>query len=63
MEDVAMARALRGQLRRLGHPAETSSEKYRAQGWITRGTQNLTTLGLYALGVSPERLAARYRRG
>lgn len=62
MEDVAMARALRGQLRRLGHTAVTSSDKYRAQGWIKRGARNLTTLGLYALGVSPERLAARYQR-
>jgi len=62
MEDVAMARALRGRLKALDHLAVTSSAKYRAQGWIRRGARNLWTLARYFCGVSPERLAAAYRK-
>lgn len=62
MEDVALARALRGQLAPLGAVAITSAEKYRRQGWLRRGARNLWTLARYAMGHSPERLAARYRR-
>lgn len=63
MEDVAMARALRGQLCALDAVAVTSAGKYRAQGWVTRGGRNLITLVRYALGASPEKLAQGYRRG
>lgn len=62
MEDVAMARALRGQLQRIGHEAITSAEKYRRQGWLTRGGRNLWTLARYFAGTDPEVLAAAYRR-
>ena len=62
MEDVALARALRGQLRPLGAVAITSAEKYRREGWLRRGGRNLWTLARYAAGGSPEALAARYRR-
>ncbi len=63
MEDVAVARALRGQLMPLDAMAVTSAEKYRQQGWIRRGARNLWTLARYFGGVDPERLAAAYRRG
>ncbi|WP_299042979.1 TIGR04283 family arsenosugar biosynthesis glycosyltransferase [uncultured Tateyamaria sp.] len=62
MEDVSIARALRGRLTRLDGVAVTRADKYRAQGWMTRGTRNLWTLLRYFAGVSPERLAAEYRR-
>ena len=62
MEDVALARALRGRLRPLGVEAVTSSEKYRRQGWVRRGARNLWTLLRYSFGVSPARLAEGYRR-
>ena len=63
MEDVAMARALRGQLVRLDAVAVTCAGKYVKQGWLNRGGRNLWILARYALGVSPERLARSYRRG
>lgn len=62
MEDVAIARALRGQLAPIGAVAVTSAEKYRRQGWLRRGGRNLWTLVRYFAGVSPERLAQAYRR-
>jgi rSAM/selenodomain-associated transferase 2 len=62
MEDVALARALRGRLQPLGCDAITSAVKYRRQGWLRRGGRNLWTLLRYGAGVSPERLAQAYRR-
>ena len=60
MEDVALARALRGHLRGLPVTARTSSQKYRRQGWLRRGARNLWTLTRYFAGVSPQRLARSY---
>ncbi|MEQ5827351.1 TIGR04283 family arsenosugar biosynthesis glycosyltransferase [Sulfitobacter sp. NFXS29] len=62
MEDVALARALRGRLARLEGIAVTSAEKYRRQGWLRRGGRNLWTLMRYAMGASPNALAESYRR-
>ena len=62
MEDVALARALRGQLIQLDAVAVTSAEKYRRQGWLRRGARNMWTLMRYFAGVSPETLAKSYRR-
>ncbi len=62
MEDVAMARALRGRLTRLDVVAQTSAEKYVRQGWVTRGARNLWTLTRYLSGADPATLAAAYRR-
>lgn len=62
MEDVAIARALRGRLRKLDGVAVTSSAKYRTQGWLRRGSLNLWTLIRYAAGTSPETLVRAYRK-
>lgn len=62
MEDVALSRALRGQLRKLNSVAVTSSAAYQTQGWWRRGARNLWTLARYFSGVSPHRLARAYRR-
>lgn len=62
MEDVAMARALKGQLRAIDVLATTSAERYRRNGWLRRGARNLWTLMRYFAGAKPERLAAAYRR-
>ncbi|MEX0308962.1 MAG: glycosyltransferase, partial [Tateyamaria sp.] len=62
MEDVALVRALRGQLDALDAVAVTSAKKYRTQGWLRRGTRNLWTLARYFAGVSPVTLAKSYRR-
>ena len=62
MEDVAMARALRGKLVPLDADAVTSAEKYVAQGWLRRGARNLWTLTRYFFGTDAATLAADYRR-
>jgi hypothetical protein len=62
MEDVALARRLKGRLRPLGADAVTSAERYAREGWLRRGGRNLSTLALWRLGVSPEKLAERYER-
>lgn len=62
MEDVAIAKALRGRLTMLDGLAVTSASKYRAQGWMRRGGRNLWTLVRYGAGASPEALAQSYRK-
>lgn len=62
MEDVAMARRLRGRLRGLDATAHTSAARYEAGGWLRRGSRNLLTLGRYLSGADPERLARSYAR-
>ncbi|NEK24218.1 glycosyltransferase [Sulfitobacter sp. JBTF-M27] len=62
MEDVALARALKGKLKGLPIDAVTSAEKYTRQGWIRRGARNLWTLLRYFAGVDASALAASYRR-
>ncbi len=62
MEDVALVGQLRGQLRALPITATTGSDRYIKDGWFTRSCKNLGTLARYFLGVSPEKLAKRYRR-
>lgn len=60
MEDVALARALRGRLVALPATAHTSAERYEREGWLRRGTRNLTTLALFLAGRDPARLVRRY---
>lgn len=62
MEDVAIARRLRGRLRQMSATATTSARRYERNGWVRQGARNLTTLLLYFLGAQPQRLAERYRR-
>ena len=63
MEDVSLARRIgRGRMAMLDAVALTSAGKYQTQGWLRRGVRNLWTLMRYFFGVSPERLAAAYRR-
>ncbi len=61
MEDVALARRLKGRLRALDGLAETSAARYEAEGWTIRGAKNLGLLARYLAGADPERLARRYR--
>ena len=62
MEDVVLARRLRGRLHPLRADALTSAARYQADGWIARVAWNLGTLARFALGASPERLARHYER-
>ena len=62
MEDVAMARRLRGRLRGVPALAHTGAGRYEAGGWARRGARNLWTLARYLAGADPERLARAYAR-
>lgn len=62
MEDVAMARALRGRLRALDAVAITSAARYRRDGWVRRGARNLWMLARYFAGGDVDMLARQYRR-
>ena len=62
MEDVAIAKKLRGRLTSLPVYIETSAEKYTKQGWIKRSWTNFVTLSRYLAGANPKDLATRYYR-
>ena len=62
MEDVSLARRLRGRMRGLPVVARTGAARYRAQGWARRGARNLLTLARYFAGADPARLARGYER-
>ena len=62
MEDVAIARALKGRLAVLNAKAITSAEKYQRAGWLRRGRRNLWTLLRYFAGVPVDELARFYRK-
>ena len=62
MEDIAVARALRGRLRALPAVAWTSADRYHRRGWLRQGGRNLGILIRYLLGVDPERLRHTYLR-
>lgn len=61
MEDVAMARKLRGRFRRGGFTALTSARRYETEGWLRRGAANLALLMRYFSGADPHDLARAYR--
>jgi len=61
-EDVDLVRRLgRKRIRPLGADAVTSARRWEEDGWLGRSARNLFLLGLYGLGVPPERIASLYR--
>ncbi len=62
MEDVAVARALKGRLVLLEAGVATGAERFLAQGWYRRGARNLILLAFYFAGVSPVKLVRLYQR-
>jgi rSAM/selenodomain-associated transferase 2 len=62
MEDVEFIGRLKraGRLRHLTLSLTTSARRWEDEGWLRRSAGNLFILGLYGLGVAPERLARRY---
>lgn len=61
MEDVDLVRRIgRDRLSILPEIALTSAERWRRDGWLRRSARNLFCIGLYRLGVSPDRLARFY---
>ncbi len=53
MEDVALARRLRGRLKPLAADAVTSAARYERDGFLRRPLRNLVCLALYFCGVPP----------
>ncbi len=63
MEDVAIIRRIgRRRLQLLPTEASTYPERYLQEGWMNRGARNLCCIVMYALGVSPTRIANFYFR-
>lgn len=61
MEDVDMVRRIgRRRLVMLAAAATTSAERYRSEGYVSRGMRNLLCLGLYFAGVPAEFIAKIY---
>jgi rSAM/selenodomain-associated transferase 2 len=60
MEDVALARALRGRLQPLAATATTSARRYERDGWLRRPVKNLFCLALYLCGTPPEKIRHLY---
>ncbi len=61
MEDVAIARRLRGRLSPLEAFADTDPARFQRRGWLRQGTSNLLRLLRFRLGADPDKLARRYR--
>lgn len=62
MEDVSMARALKGRHRQMKVRAVTSAAKFERDGWVRRGARNLILLARYFAGADPVTLAKAYQR-
>jgi rSAM/selenodomain-associated transferase 2 len=60
MEDVALARRLRGRLTALPAVALTDAGRYLRRGWLRQGASNLWRLARYLAGADPARLARGY---
>ncbi|WP_193140481.1 TIGR04283 family arsenosugar biosynthesis glycosyltransferase [Meridianimarinicoccus sp. MJW13] len=63
MEDVALARALKGHLRPLPAVALTGAERYRENGWIGQSVRNLWRRARFRHGADPADLARGYDPG
>ncbi|MEM7471262.1 MAG: TIGR04283 family arsenosugar biosynthesis glycosyltransferase [Pseudomonadota bacterium] len=62
MEDVAMARRLRGRIKLLPEAVSTDAVRYQKSGWLRRGTRNLWTLARYLGGADPTKLGRAYHK-
>ena len=62
MEDVAMARALKGRIRLLDAYAATGADRYERNGWLRQSLRNFDTLTRYSFGADPEDLSKRYNK-
>ncbi len=61
MEDVRIAKALKGHLSPLDCIATTSAARYQKQGWLRRSFANFFLIMRYKMGVDPVKLAKKYR--
>ncbi|HEX5775426.1 MAG TPA: TIGR04283 family arsenosugar biosynthesis glycosyltransferase [Caulobacteraceae bacterium] len=60
MEDVDLARRLKGRLAPLAAKAVTCAERYRRDGYLGRSVKNAVLVARYLAGADPERLARAY---
>lgn len=60
MEDVVVARAVRGRLTLLCATVTTSAARYQREGWFRRGARNLLTLARFLAGTPAKTLAKTY---
>lgn len=61
MEDVSIAKQLKGRLHMLDCNAITDPSRYLREGWFVRGFRNLVLLAKYLTGTPPEMLARQYK--
>jgi rSAM/selenodomain-associated transferase 2 len=61
MEDVAIARKLKGRITLSPLYVQTNSERYQRNGWLRQGASNLWRLARYLMGVHPVQLHRDYR--
>ncbi|MBU2868934.1 TIGR04283 family arsenosugar biosynthesis glycosyltransferase [Pacificibacter marinus] len=61
MEDVAIARALKGQITLSPLCVQTDATRYQTNGWLAQGARNLWRLLRYLLGGRPEQPHRGYR--
>lgn len=61
MEDVALARALKGRITLSPLCVQTDATRYQTRGWLAQGARNLWCLLRYLAGAHPERLHRGYR--
>lgn len=62
MEDVAMAKRLKGRVRLLDTFAATGAERYLQNGWLRQSLANFGTLTRYSFGADPADLSQRYHK-
>lgn len=60
MEDVAIAKPLKGQIDLMPAKITSDAAKYTRDGWLRRGTRNLITFCRYKLGTDPTALVTSY---
>lgn len=61
MEDVELARRLKGKITLSPLCVQTDPARYQTNGWLTQGAQNLWRLMRYLTGADPEQLRRGYR--
>jgi len=62
MEDVRIAKALKGRFAALECGITTSASRYLKQGWVRRSLKNFGLLMRYKMGADPADLVEKYRR-
>ena len=62
MEDVAVAKRLKGRMLMLNCKASTDASRYEERGWLRHGLGNLALFARHQLGAKPESISEKYSR-